>query len=47
MVLHVISHNYAKIKYDSYDFFPLEKTLILHNVIILTKSVCDKNQNHY
>ena len=38
------SHNYAKIKIDSYDFFPLEKTLTLINVKII--SVFNKNQNY-
>ena len=28
-----ISHNYAKIKVDSYDSLPLEKTMTFHNVI--------------
>ena len=41
------SHFYAKIKVDSYDFLPIEKTLILHNVIILVKSVLNKDQNRY
>ena len=27
-------------------FLPLEKTLILHDLMILIKSVLDKNQNH-
>ena len=31
----VISHNYARIKDDSHDSSALEKTLPLHNVIIL------------
>ena len=47
-VLHMfVFHNYAKIKIDSYDSLHLEKTLNLHNVIILIKLVFDKNQNHY
>ena len=40
-------HNYARIKIDSPDFLPQEKTLALHNIIIFMKSVFDKNQNHY
>ena len=32
------SHNYGRIKIDSYDSLSLEKTLTLHNVIILIKS---------
>ena len=45
--MYVFSHNYARIKTDSYDSLSLEKTLTLHNVIILIKSVFNKNQNHY
>ena len=32
---------------DSSDSLPSEKTLTLHIVLILIKSVFDKNQNHY
>ena len=38
-ITYVNSHNYAKIKVDSYDLLPLEKTMTLHNVIMLIKSV--------
>ena len=38
---YVISHNYARIKIDLYD------SLTFHNVMILIKSVFDKDQNHY
>ena len=38
-IVYVFSHNYAKIKVDSYDSLPLEKTLTLHKVIILIQSV--------
>ena len=41
------SHNYAKIKVDSCDSLPLEKTLTFHNVIIHLGSVWSKDQNHY
>ena len=41
------SHYYVKIKVDSYDFLPIEKTLTLHNVIILIKSILNKDKNHY
>ena len=34
-ITYVFSHNYAKIKIDSYDSLPQEKTLILRSVIIL------------
>ena len=46
-ITYIISHYFAKIKVDSYDFLPIEKTLTLHNVIILIKSVLSKNKNHY
>ena len=44
---YVFSHNYAKIKIDSDDDLPLEKTVTLHNVVILIKLVFNKNQNCY
>ena len=47
VALHVMFHNFAKIKVDSYDSLPLEETLNLYNVIIHTKSVFNKDQNHY
>ena len=34
-------------KLGSYDSLPIEKTLTLHNVIIIIKSVLNKDQNHY
>ena len=43
----VISDNYAKIKIDSYDSWPQEKTVTFHNVIIHTKSVFNKDENNY
>ena len=39
-----ISHNYGEIKIDSDDDFPLEKILTLHNVVILIKSVFNKDR---
>ena len=44
---YIISKNNAKIKVDSFDFLPLGKTLTLHNVIILIKSVFNKDKNNY
>ena len=44
---YVISHNHARIKADSYDSLSLVQTVALHNVIILIKSVLNKNQNNY
>ena len=38
---------YFKIKVDSYDSLPIEKRMTLHNVIILIKSVLNRNKNNY
>ena len=46
-IMYVISHSYAKVKVDSYDSLPLEKTLTLHNVIIFIKSVFNKDKISY
>ena len=46
-IKYVISHNYANIKVDTYDSFPLEKTMTFHNVIILIMSVWNKDKNNY
>ena len=35
VITYVFSHNYAKIKIDSYDTLPVEKILTFHNMIIL------------
>ena len=43
----IISHNYAKIKVDSYNSLAWEKTMIFHDVIILIKSVLNKDKNNY
>ena len=45
-ITNVFSQYYAKIKVDYYDSLPVEKKLILH-VIILIKSVLNKDKNHY
>ena len=42
-----INHNFARIRIDSYDSLPIEKILTFHNVIILIKSVVNKNKNEY
>ena len=47
MIILVFPHNYANIKVNLNDYLPPEKTLTLHNVIILIQSVFNKNQNHY
>ena len=36
-----------KIKVDSYDSLPIGETLTFHNVIILIKSILNKDQIHY
>ena len=38
---------FTRIKVDSYDSLPIEKVLILDNVIMHIKSVLHKDQNHY
>ena len=43
-ITYVISHIYAKIKVDSYNYLSLEKIL---TVIILIKSVFNKDENNY
>ena len=44
---YIISHNYATIKVGSYDSLPLEKTATLPNVIILVKTVSNKDKNNH
>ena len=46
-ITYSISNNFARIKVDSYNFLPIEKTLSFHNVIILIKSVAKKIKNNY
>ena len=46
-ITYVFSDYYARIKVDSYDSLPLEKTLTLHKFIILIKSVFNKDKNNY
>ena len=44
---YMISHWFAKSKFDSYDSLPPEKTFTLRYVILIIKSVFNKNNNHY
>ena len=44
---HIFSHCFAKIKVDFYDSLPIEKRLILHNVIIHIKLVLNQGKNYY
>ena len=46
-LIYVFSHNYKKVKIDSYHSLSLEKTLTLHNDIKLIKSVLNEDQNHH
>ena len=41
------NHNFTIIRIDSYDFLPIEKILTFPNVIILIKSVVNRNKNEY
>ena len=43
----VFSDCYARMKVDSYDSLPIEKTLTLNNLKILINSVFCKYQNHH
>ena len=40
-----INHKFGRIRTDSYDYLPIEKILIFHEVIILITSVVNKNKN--
>ena len=42
-----INHNFGKIRIDSYNYLPIEKILTFHNVIILIKSIVNRNKNEY
>ena len=42
-----INHNLGRIRIDSYDSLPTEKILTFRNLIILIKSVINKNKNEY
>ena len=41
-----INHDFAKIKIDSYDSFPIEKILTFHDVVTLIKSIVNKEKNN-
>ena len=42
-----INHNFGKLRIDSYNSLPIAKVLTFHNLIILIKSVANKNKNNY
>ena len=46
-ITYTFSHYFVKIKVDSHDSLPMEKILTFYNVKILTKSVLNKDKNHY
>ena len=46
-ITYVFSLYYAEIKIDSYNSLPIEERFTLHNVVILIKSVLNKDQNPY
>ena len=43
-ITYIFSHYFAKIKVDSYDSLPIEKILTFNSVIILIKSVLNKDK---
>ena len=45
-VTNSIDHNVRKIRIDSYDSWPIEKILTLHDITELIKSVVYKNKNN-
>ena len=40
-----MNHNFGRIRIDKYNSLLIEKILIFHNVVILTKSIVNKNKN--
>ena len=46
-ITYIFSDYSAQVKVDSYDFLSIGKKLTLHNVIIITESVVNKDKNHY
>ena len=42
----IYTHNYTKTKINSDDDFPIEKTITMHNVIMLIKFAYNENHNH-
>ena len=42
----IYSHKFMKIKINPDHGLPLEKTLNMHNVVMLVKSIFNKNHNH-
>ena len=46
-IIDSVNHNFRRIRIDSDNSLSIEKILTFHNVIILIKSVVDKNKNYY
>ena len=46
-IIVTINHNFAEIRVDSCNSLPIVKKFTFHDVIILIKSVVDKNENNY
>ena len=46
-ITYILSHYFAKVKVDSNDSLPIEKTLTFHNVIIHIQSSLNKDKSHY
>ena len=46
-ITYSINHNFARIRIDSHNSLLIENILTFHNVIILIKSVFNKNKNCY
>ena len=44
-ITYIFSHYFTKRKADSYDSLPMEKRLILHNIIMHVKLVLNKDEN--
>ena len=43
-ITYIVSHNHSKIKVDSYNSLPLEKTVTFHNIIRLIKLVFNRHK---
>ena len=46
-IIYIFSHYFSKIKIDPSELLAIERRLTLYNVIILIKSVVNKDENHY
>ena len=46
-ITYIFSHYFMKTKFVFHDSLPIDKNLPLHNVIILIKSVLNKDKKHY